>query len=72
MDEVAERRHRLLDVGVRARAVDLVEIDPVGVQPSQRVLYRADDPAPGAAPAVGSSPIASWNFVARMTSSRRP
>ena len=30
VDEVAERRQGLLDVGVGARPVDLVEVDPVG------------------------------------------
>jgi hypothetical protein len=43
--EVAERRQGLLDVGVGARAVDLVEVDVVGVQPPQGVLDLADDPA---------------------------
>jgi hypothetical protein len=51
--EVAERRQGLLDVGVGARPVDLVEIDPVGAQPPQRVLDLADDPAPRAALLVG-------------------
>jgi hypothetical protein len=48
-DEVGERAERLLDVGVRGRAVDLVEVDPVGAEPAQRVLDGLDDPAPGAA-----------------------
>jgi NAD(P)H dehydrogenase (quinone) len=41
----AERAERLLDVGVRVGAMDLVEVDPVGVQPSQRGLHLAHDPA---------------------------
>jgi hypothetical protein len=45
MDEVGERAERLLDVGLGLEAVDLVEVDPVGAQPSQRVLDLADDPA---------------------------
>ena len=53
VDEVGERAEGLLDVGVGARAVDLVEVDPVGVQAAQRVLDRPDDPAPGAALPVG-------------------
>jgi hypothetical protein len=48
--EVAERRQRLVDVGARIRAVDLVQVDPVGVEPPQRVLHRADDPAARVAP----------------------
>ena len=51
--EVAERRQRLLDVGARIGAVDLVEVDPVGAQPPQRVLDRAHDPAARAALLVG-------------------
>ena len=46
VDEVGERAEGLLDVGVGARAVDLVEVDPVGVEAAQRVLDLADDPAP--------------------------
>ena len=49
MDEVAQRRQRLVDVGVDGRPVDLVQVDPVGAQPPQRVLHLADDPAPRAA-----------------------
>jgi hypothetical protein len=32
-DQVGEGAERLIDVGVRAWAMDLVEVDPVGVQP---------------------------------------
>ena len=53
VDEIAERAEGLVDVGGRIRAVDLVEVDPVGVQPPQRVLDAADDPAPGSAPLAG-------------------
>jgi hypothetical protein len=45
-DEVGERCERFVDVGVRVGAVDLVEVDPVGVQPSQGVLDAADGPPP--------------------------
>src|SRR3954447_10468594 len=48
-DEVGERRERLLDVGVLARAVDLVEVDVVGPQAAERVLDLRHDPAPRAA-----------------------
>ena len=51
--EVAQRAERLVDVGVRVRAVDLVQVDPVGLQPAQRVLDLADDPPPGVATLVG-------------------
>ena len=53
MDEVGERDERLLDVGVGARPVDLVEVDPVRAEPAQRVLDRAHDPAARAALPVG-------------------
>lgn len=44
-DEVGERAERLVDVGLRVVAVDLVKVDPVGAQPPQRILDLADDPA---------------------------
>jgi len=31
VDEVGERAERLVDVGARVGAVDLVEVDPIGV-----------------------------------------
>jgi hypothetical protein len=46
VDEVGERAERLVEVGVRVRAVDLVEVDVVGAEPAQRVLDLGDDPAP--------------------------
>ena len=52
-DQVGERAERLLDVGVVGGAVDLVEVDPVGLQAPQRVLDLADDPAAGVAALVG-------------------
>src|SRR6202000_3255237 len=52
-DEVGERGERLVDVGVGVGAVDLVQVDPVGVQPSQGGLDAADDPAAGRAAPVG-------------------
>ena len=52
VDEVAQRPKRLLDVGVRIGAVDLVEVDPVGVQASQRVLDLGDDSSARVAPVV--------------------
>jgi hypothetical protein len=48
-DEVGEGAEGLLDVGVGTRAVNLVEVDPVGVEPPERVLDGPDDPASGAA-----------------------
>jgi hypothetical protein len=59
--QVAERAEGLVDVGADLGPVDLVEVDPVGLQPAQAVLDLPDDPAPGVAEA-----------VARTTSSRRP
>ena len=53
VDEVGERAERLVDVGARIEAVDLVEVDPVGAQPAQRALDRLGDPAPRRAAAVG-------------------
>src|SRR3954471_18885248 len=46
-------RVRIEYIGVRRRAVDLVEVDVVGAEPPQRVLDRVDDPASGAAALVG-------------------
>ena len=51
--EVGERAERLLDVGARIGAVDLVEVDPVGAEPPQPVLDRAHDPAARVALLVG-------------------
>jgi hypothetical protein len=45
VDEVAGRGEGLVDVGVRVGAVDLVEVDPVGLQQTERVLDLGDDPA---------------------------
>ena len=53
LDEVGERAERLVDVGLRVGAVDLVEVDPVGAEPPQRVLDLPDDPAARVAAAVG-------------------
>jgi hypothetical protein len=44
-DQVGESAERLVDIGLRVRAVDLVQVDPVGAQPPQRVLDLAHDPA---------------------------
>src|SRR6202011_4794468 len=46
VDQVTERRQRLVDVGIRLRAVDLVQVDPVGAEPPQAVLDLPDDPPP--------------------------
>ena len=43
--QVGEGAERLVDVGVRVGAVDLVEVDVVGAQAAQAVLDLADDPA---------------------------
>jgi hypothetical protein len=53
VDEVSERTERLLDIDVGLVAVDLVEVDPVGAEPFQRVLDLADDPAARDTPLVG-------------------
>ena len=50
--QIRERGQGLLDVGAGVGAVHLVEVDPVGAQPAQRVLDRAHDPAAGVAAAV--------------------
>jgi hypothetical protein len=55
-DQVREGREGLLDVGRGVRAVDLVQVDPVGPQPAEAVLHLREDPAPGVAAAIG--PIA--------------
>ena len=53
MHQIGQRAERLLDVGARIGAVDLVEVDPVGAEPPEGVLDRAHDPAAGVAPLVG-------------------
>ena len=51
-DQVGQGRQRFLDVGVRIGSVDLVEVNPVGLQAPQRVLDLGHDPAPRVAPLV--------------------
>src|SRR3954471_14011797 len=46
-------RVRIEYIGVRRRAVDVVEVDVVGAEPTQRVLDLVDDPASGATALVG-------------------
>jgi hypothetical protein len=53
MDEIGECAEGLVDVGVRIGAVDLVEVNPVGLQPPQRVLDLGHDPAPRVPALVG-------------------
>ena len=48
-NQIGEGAEGFAEVGVRVVAVDLVEIDPVGVQALQRVLDLAGDPAAGVA-----------------------
>ena len=43
----------LVDIGAGVGDAHLVEIDPLGLQPAQRVLDRFDDPAPPGAAMVG-------------------
>jgi len=50
--EVCQRVDRLLELGVRIVAVELVEVDPVGAQAPEAVLDGEDDPAARAAPLV--------------------
>ena len=54
MDKVAQCTERLVDVGARARAVDLVEVDVIGFQAAEARLALRDHPAAGAALAVGA------------------
>ncbi len=44
--QIGECPEGLLDVGARVRAVHLIQVDPVGLQPAQTVLDLTDDPAP--------------------------
>ena len=73
MHQVGERAEGLLDVGVRAGPVHLVEVDVVGAEArsessTARMIQRRDPPR-----GLGSSAfIGMKNFVARNTSSRRP
>ena len=45
-DQVGQCGEGLLDVGAGVGAVELVEVDVVGLQATQRVLHGGDDPAP--------------------------
>src|SRR4029453_17225178 len=54
MHEVAQYRERLLDVGGVVSAVDLVEVDPVGIEAPQALLDFFEDPAPRVATAVAA------------------
>ena len=47
VDEIAQGSECLVDVRARIRAMYLKEVDPVGVQPPQRVLDATDDPTAG-------------------------
>src|SRR6202042_1702958 len=47
--QFGERLQRLLDRGERIRGVELVEVDPVGVEPAKAVLDGDTDPRTGAA-----------------------
>ena len=53
MHEVGEGAEGLVDVGVRIGDADLVEIDPVGLEPAQRTLDTFDDPPPRGSSVVG-------------------
>ena len=44
--QIGECPEGLLDVGAWVRAVHLIQVDPVGLQPPQTVLDLTDDPAP--------------------------
>jgi hypothetical protein len=55
-DEVSERLQRLLDVDAGVRAVQLIEVYPVCLQPPQRVLDGAHYPAARSPAAVGVFP----------------
>ena len=48
-DQLVQRRQRFLDRGERVRLVQLVQVDPVGVQPPQRGLHRGPDVPPRSA-----------------------
>ena len=55
-DQVCQRGEGLLDVSTGIGAVELVDVDVVGPQATQRALHRGDDPAPGRALVVGVLP----------------
>jgi len=44
--QIGECPEGLLDVGARVRTMHLIQVDPVGLQPTQTVLDLTDDPAP--------------------------
>ena len=51
--EIVERAQRLLDRRQRVGAVELVEVDPVGLEPPQAVLDRLHDVARASRPSSG-------------------
>jgi len=51
--QIGQRGERLVVVGARVRAVHLVEVYPIGLQPAQAVLDLLHHPAAGVAPLVG-------------------
>ena len=53
MHEIGECAERLVDVGAGIGAVDLVQVDVVGVEPAEALLALADDPAARVALHVG-------------------
>jgi len=54
VDQVAERPEGLVDVGLGARPVDLVQVDVIGLQPEQAGFAFGYDPSAGVALVVGA------------------
>ena len=72
VDEIGQRRERLVVIGVGIGAVDLVEVDLVRAKSAQARVAVAHDPTTRVARSLMSSPIEPCAFVASTTSSRRP
>jgi hypothetical protein len=53
MHEIRQSAEGLVDVCVRIGDAHLVEVDPVGLKPTQRALDRLGDPSPRRSPMIG-------------------
>jgi len=56
MYEIGQRAERLVDVGESIGDTHLVDVDPVGVKPTQRALDRFGDP-PARRTLMGGIPV---------------
>jgi hypothetical protein len=62
--QVGKPAERLLDVGVRIEAVDLVKVDPIRAQPPQRIFNRLAD-SPTRRPAAVTVIVENLKFIGK-------